>query len=367
MENPPALTIEAKLELLLLTQGAGHDRALELLVDILIERGRDMDAGKREHCGQLILSLVEHCTVPVLARAAARLSTLDFVPHALLLALAKEAIEVARPVLEHAKDISPQDLAAVVEKAEPAHLAAIAAREDLDETVTQSLIARGEKAAIAACARNRKARLNRTSFDALVKMADEDRELRQALCVRSDLPEAVLPSFWPGCEDTDKARLLVAGFSCEEAAESAPEEEPDTVEDEEEAVKLDRQLAGIILQYSDIGSLTRLSQKLADQAGVDEGIAFDLVCGSYERGAVLLARAANLDEWSFLQLICARMKLTSAKTAPHRALKTFRDYPRDEAKKVLLEVISLRVADAEEAKRRKSEKKMSEKKKLSAA
>jgi hypothetical protein len=133
--------------------------------------------------------------------------------------------------------------------------------------------------------------------------------------------------------------------------------------EEEEALKLDRQLAGIVLQYSDISTLARTSQMLAEKAGIDEGIAFDLVCGSYERGLVLLARAANIDEWTFLQLICARMQLTSAKTAPHRALKSFREYPREEARKVLLEIIAIRSADALAAKQARA----GDKKKRSAA
>lgn len=352
--SPNPDSIEAKLERLL-SQGASHDRALELLVDILIERGPEMSEAKREHSAQLILTVIGQCRTPTLAIAAHRLASLDFIPHSLLLTLARQSIEVAEPVLSLSSDLSPEELVSVIEHAAPEHLQAIASRENLDETLTASLIARGEKQAIATCARNRKAKLTRASFDDLVAMADDDSSVRKALCHRHDLPEAVLPRFWPGCDDEDKARLLVAGFSGDAAQASGdPEPEPPTEEDEEEAIKLDRQLAGIILQYSDISNLSRTSQMLAERAGVDEGIAFDLVCGSYERGVVLLARAANVDEWTFLQLICARMQLTSAKTAPHRALKSFREYPREEAKKILLEIIAIKSADAYSAKQAKA-------------
>jgi uncharacterized protein (DUF2336 family) len=356
--NPHATSLEAKLELLL-AQGASHDRALELLVDILIERGRDMAHAKREHCGQLIRSLVGHCGTATLAVAATRLSNLDYIPRSLLLSLARQSIEVAKPVLSQALNLPTEELAAVVAEAGPEHLKAIAAREGLDETLTTSLIARGNREAISTCARNRKAKISRASFDDLVAMADDDKAIRQALCHRHDIPETVLPKFWPGCDDGEKARLLVAGFSddaTQAASEAVPEADAQAIEDpdEEEAIKLDRQLAGIILQYSDISSLSRTSQMLAERAGVDEGIAFDLVCGSYERGLVLLARAANIDEWTFLQLICARMKLTSAKTAPHRALKSFREYPRDEARQVLLEIIAIKSRETFQAKQAKA-------------
>lgn len=359
MDNPPARTvsIETKLEHLL-AQGASHDRALELLVDILIERGLEMPAEKRERCAQIILTVVDHCETHALTVAARRLAVLDFIPKSLLLALARESFEVAEPVLTLSSDIPSEELAALVATAGPAHLQAIASREDLDHTITSSLIARGHREAIETCARNRHAKISQTSFAELVSMADENASLREALCHRHDLPDAVIPRFWPGCADNEKARLLVSGFS-NDATQAATEAEaqPDEPVDEEEAIKLDRQLAQIILQYSDISSISQTSRKLAERAGIDEGIAFDLVCGSYERGLVLLARAANIDEWTFLQLICARMKLTSAKTAPHRALKSFREYPRDEAKKILLEVIALREAESFEARQTKANQK----------
>jgi hypothetical protein len=362
---PNSLSIEEKLEHLL-SQGASHDRALELLVDILIERGQAISAEKRERCAELILTVIDHCRTGTLAHAAHRLATLDFIPRSLLLALARQSIEVAEPVLSRAEDLASGDLAVLIENCAPSHLEAIASRENLDETLTACLIARGDRQAIATCARNRKARLTRASFDDLVTMADDDEAVRKALCHRHDLPEAVLPRFWPTCDDGEKARLLVAGFSDDAARASGdPDPKPADLqeEEEEEALKLDRQLAGIILQYSDIGNLSRTSQMLAERAGIDEGIAFDLVCGSYERGLVLLARAANIDEWTFLQLICARMKLTSAKAAPHRALKSFREYPREEAKKVLLKIIAIRSADTMAARKAKA----GEKKKRSAA
>ncbi len=345
--------IESKLEQLL-GQGADPDGALELLVDILIERGRNLQLGKREHCADLIRSVFPSCTNPALADAAKRLAGLDFVPPKLLKSLAERSMQAAGERSAGESGAASEAVVAIVAEARPDDLRAIAAHPGLDKTVTASLIARGDREAIRTCVRNRKAKLARATFEELVGMAKDDGEIRQALCHRPDLPEAVVPGLWERCEDTERARLLVAGFSGEAgepdpAAPSGPDEPEDPQEDEK--IKLDRQLSEIILQYADTGSLARMSRNLAERAGIDEGIAFDLICGSYEHGAVLLARAANVDEWTFLQLVCARMKLASGTSAPHRALKLFREYPRDEAKAVLAEVIAARNTDAEEAKR----------------
>ena len=65
MENTPATqasTIEDRLDLLV-QQGGGHDRALELLVDILAERGRHLLDDRREDCIDLIMAVAP--VVPV--------------------------------------------------------------------------------------------------------------------------------------------------------------------------------------------------------------------------------------------------------------------------------------------------------------
>lgn len=353
MENPhtQASTIEDRLDLLV-QQGGGHDRALELLVDILAERGRRLADARREDCVDLIMAVAPACQSRSIGAATQRLATLDQAPRTLILALAQLAIDIeAAQQAERARNSGPDriedDLTRMIDAAAREQLVTLASRDDLHPSACAKIMDRGDIAAIATCARNRKARFDRAGFIEIASLAADDAQIRSALCHRWDIPEDDLGIFWDACIDQDKARLLVAGFS----AESEPEVEASAAlltPEEDEALESERQLADLILEHTKPTSLPRAAQRLAEQAGIDEGLAFDLICGSYERGMVLLARAANMDEWAFLKLVCSRLKQISGMTTPHRALKNFRACSREEARKILASVDNVKALVAQE-------------------
>lgn len=354
MENTPATqasTIEDRLDLLV-QQGGGHDRALELLVDILAERGRHLLDDRREDCIDLIMAVAPSCRSRSIGTATQRLATLDQAPRTLILTLAQLAIDIeAAQQAEHARNAGPDriedELTRMIDAAAQEQLVALASRDDLHPSACAKIMDRGDRDAISACARNRKARFDRAGFIEIASLAADDAQVRSALCHRWDIPEDDLGIFWDACIDQDKARLLVAGFS----AECEPEVEASAAlltPEEDEALESERQLADLILEHTRPTSLPRAAQRLAEQAGIDEGLAFDLICGSYERGMVLLARAANMDEWAFLKLVCSRLKQISGMTTPHRALKNFRACSREEARKILASVDNVKALVAQE-------------------
>lgn len=364
-EDAAALSIEAKLDLLL-TQGGTPGRALGLIVDVLTERGPGLASDKREECAELVLAVAGRCSARDVALAAQRLAGLEYVARGLVLALAQIATarhdagpdedapaedvpaEEAPVEEETAEEETADEMARRVVKANPQELRVIAAAEKLSEDATARLIARGDEEATIACLRSRKARLSLGSFAAMALAARDDEKLRRALCERADIPEDVLPDFWPACADAEKARLLVAGFTNDTDAPMFPAAEPGVEEEVDPGYETERQLAELILQHTKPASLQRAAKMLAERAGIDEGLAFDLICGSYERGLVLLARAAELDEWAFLKIVCSRLKQISGQTTPHRALRNFRDCSRDEARAVLTSVTDLKSLMAQE-------------------
>ncbi|MCG6121129.1 MAG: DUF2336 domain-containing protein [Microvirga sp.] len=349
-EEAAALSIEAKLDLLL-TQGGTPDRALALVVDVLAERGSALAPEKREECAELALAVARRCSPREVALAAQRLAGFQFVSRKLVLAMAQIAAarETSAPAESApAEEEIPDEMTRRVASAHPLDLRDIAAGEKLSEQATARLIARGDDQATAACLRNRKARLSLASFAGVALEARNDETLRKALCERADIPEDILPNFWPACADAEKARLLVAGFSSDSDAPTAPPPEPGAAEEVDPGFETERQLAELVLHHTKPASLPRAAKMLAERAGVDEGLAFDLICGSYERGLVLLARAAELDEWGFLKIVCSRLKQISSQTTPHRALRNFRDCSRDEARAVLSSVTDVKSLVAQE-------------------
>lgn len=352
-EDAAALSIEAKLDLLL-TQGGTPDGALGLIVDVLVERGPALPPEKREECAELALAIARRCSPRDVAFATHRLASLDYVSRSLVLAMAQIAAAAQGPAREEPaqEEAEPLDeMARKVEAASAVELRVIASSEKLSEQASARLIARGDPEATAACLRNRKARLSLGSFAGVALEAKADETLRKALCERADIPEDVLPDFWPACADAEKARLLVAGFSNDFDAPEGPASSAS--EETYQGYETERQLAELVLQHTKPASLPRAAKMLAERAGVDEGLAFDLICGSYERGLVLLARAAELDEWAFLKIVCSRLKQISGQTTPHRALRNFRECSRDEARAVLSQVTDVKSLMAQEKAARK--------------
>ncbi|MCC5980074.1 MAG: DUF2336 domain-containing protein [Salinarimonas sp.] len=334
-----AETIEARLELLA-RQGGGYERALDLLVDVLIERGPQLCDIRRDTCIDLIMDVAPSCGAKPIAEATRRMALHDHAPRTLILALAQLAI--AREAREAGEKPVPPSapqpddaLTRLIAQAPAEELRNLARREDLHPGACAKLLERGDGQAIAACARNRNARFDRSGFAEVAAMAAENNDIRAALCHRWDIPEDEVARFWGKCVDHDKARLLVSGFSAED--DPLLGEAPASVLtlEEDAALETERQLAELILEHTRPSSLPRAARNLAEAAGIDEGLAFDLICGSYERGVVLLARAANMDEWAFLKLVCSRLKQIASTTTPHRALRNFRECSRDEARRIL--------------------------------
>jgi len=345
-------TIESRLELLV-RQGGGHEGAFDLLVDVLIERGAQLPDSRRDDCMDLIIAVAPCCSARTIGEATRRMALHEHAPRTLILALAQLAI--AREARESgekappAAEAQPEDeLTRLITEAPAEALRDLARREDLHAGACARLLERGDQEAIAVCARNRKARFDRSGFAEVAAMAVEDDDIRAALCHRWDIPEDDVARFWGACVDQDKARLLVSGFSADEEPQ-LDDMPPLGLSDEEEAVlETERQLAELILEHTRPSSLPRAARKLAEAAGIDDGLAFDLICGSYERGVVLLARAAGMDEWAFLKLVCSRLKQIASTTTPHRALRHFRECSREEARRILASITDVKSLIAQE-------------------
>jgi len=345
-------TIEGRLELLV-RQGGGYDRAFDLLVDVLIERGPQLSDPRRDDCMDMIINVAQFCSARIIGEATRRMASHEHAPRTLILALAQLAI--AREARESGDNEippsapQPEDaLTRLIADAPAEELRDLARREDLHAGACAKLLERGDQEAIVACARNRKARFDRSGFAEVAAMAAEDDGIRAALCHRWDIPEDDIARFWGSCVDQDKARLLVSGFSADEDPQLGEPPSVGMTVEEEAALETERQLAELILEHTRPSSLPRAARKLADAAGIDDGLAFDLICGSYERGVVLLARAAGMDEWAFLKLVCSRLKQIASTTTPHRALRNFRDCSREEARRILASITDVKSLIAQE-------------------
>lgn len=341
-----------RLEALALEGAAvSNDAVLDLVVDLLLARLGTMRRTSREACSELLLVIMRRASFEARAAAATRLAEAPATPSPLLLALAREAVDVAAPVLQNARGLLASDLLLLLSEASPAHLRLIARRDGLSEAMTDLIALRGDREAILLVLLNRRARLSRPTLIGLADKARGDLALRGALIQRSDLSESVIERLWPLLDAGDRARLLGAGWRYNRA-------EVDEVRREAAAALMATIREGAIPQSIDsyatlitagqlsrcdavselveTGRLVEATQLIARTAGLNEGVVLNLVYGVYDRGLAILARGAALDEGTVTRLVCARARLPAIPIGDiRRTLKVFGEATQAEAAEIL--------------------------------
>jgi len=160
-------------------------------------------------------------TAPVDARVdlSDRISTTRRPPRRLLLALARDIVEIARPVLENSPALTEADLVDIARTCGLGHMEAIAERHELPIRVTDVLVLRGDDIVRRIVAGNGGAHLSDKSFARLSLQAREDPTVESRLVHRDDLPDLIVRFLLEN--GSQKAREILI-----ERAEQAPTKGP---------------------------------------------------------------------------------------------------------------------------------------------
>lgn len=133
-------------------------------------------------------------TAPLDARIdlSDRISSTRRPPRRLLLALAHDVVEIARPVLENSPALTEADLVDIARTCGLGHMGAIAERSELPIRVTDILVLRGDDVVRRIVAGNGGAHLSDKSFARLSLQAREDATVEARLVRREDLPDLIV-------------------------------------------------------------------------------------------------------------------------------------------------------------------------------
>lgn len=176
---------------------AGRQRIGESLTDILVDRGNSEVACKVT--GNQGARFSEPGFVKLIKRAkndktlAAAVAVVD-VPSNVIVCLAyDDDIAIAGPILEKSNVLTMEILADIATTKSHRHLAAIAGRAQINETVTDALIARGNSDVIRKVAANEGTRFSEIGFVKLINGAKSDKVLAATIASRPDIPPELLP------------------------------------------------------------------------------------------------------------------------------------------------------------------------------
>jgi uncharacterized protein (DUF2336 family) len=138
--------------------------------------------------------IAEHAQREDLIALGRSLAPLDRAPPTLMRKLAAHTdIRVSCVALKKSAALSDSDLAQIASTSGPAHLLAIAGRDDISEQLTDILIGRGDIVVMRKFAVNERARVSHVGFVKLINAAKRDHELTEIIAARQDLPDELKP------------------------------------------------------------------------------------------------------------------------------------------------------------------------------
>jgi uncharacterized protein (DUF2336 family) len=153
------------------------------------------------------------------AELSHRLADVGNAPHGVVMMLALDEIEVARPVLARSPRLTEQDLVTVASQKSQEHLLAITQRPRLSEPVTDFLVLRGNQQVSHAVASHPAAQLSRRGMSLLLTRAKRDESLMTVLSGRGDMPPDLMSQLVAVAKDAARERL-VETVPAEEAAQA---------------------------------------------------------------------------------------------------------------------------------------------------
>ena len=173
---------------------------------------------------EVLVCLIKRAEAAELASLSAAIATSGvMVPHAILqLALHRDAA-VAAPVLGKSDELSEGELVKIAETRGQEQLLAISARPALSEPLTTALVMRGGSAVHSTLSRNPGAHFSEAGLAVLLKLAERNEELAEALGLRRDIPAASLRKFLALVAGEPRAKFLKGASPEIRATSMAPD------------------------------------------------------------------------------------------------------------------------------------------------
>ena len=201
------LNLIKELELALSSGTADRRRAALAYTTDLLVAGRYND-DEVWMFGEIIGLLASEIEASARAHLSQRLAHFSRAPTNIVDRLAcDDAIDVARPMLQHSDRISPETLLRVARTNSQGHLLAISQRKSLNEDVTDVLLARGNHEVARSVARNSGARFSESGFWKLVQRCENDVVLTLEFGARKDIPRLQFQKLIARASDEVKTRL----------------------------------------------------------------------------------------------------------------------------------------------------------------
>lgn len=147
-----------------------------------------LNTRERELMHDILRRLTSDVEMAIRIALAERLSEDTTAPHELIMLLADDRIEVARPVILRSPLLSDEDMLQLVAECGSSHQEAVASRANISEPVADALAKCEAETVLIALVRNVTARISSTAYELLVEKSRQLSDLQAPLAQRKDLP-----------------------------------------------------------------------------------------------------------------------------------------------------------------------------------
>jgi uncharacterized protein (DUF2336 family) len=256
---------------------------------------------------------------------ATQLAPIPNAPPRIVKALAfDDAIEIAAPVLTKSARLDDASLVTVARTRSQQHLLAICGREALSETVTDSVILRGDRRVLMRLADNAGARISERGYGVFAERADGDDKLIERLGLRADIPRAIFLMLLAHASALVREKLEAARPDLRAEVSEAVAAAALSLQEESRDISAEAAAQSLVFSLHGTGELRDNYVEIFSRAGQFEETAFaisqlcDLPVRAVERAlaqkrsetVLILAKAAAL-HWpatlAILQMRAARL------------------------------------------------------------
>ena len=220
-------------------------QTLRRVTDLFVLDADRLDDREVDVFDGVLNHLVKRIEGKALAELSQRLGPIKNAPSSVVRHLANnEDIAIAGPVLTQSARLSDKDLVEIAQSKTQAHLLAISTRSEIDKSVTDVLLERGNSHVFHKLAENQGADFSENGFATLVKHSERDEQLAEKVGLRHDIPLPMFQELLKRATEVVRLRLIkaanpemrdriqgaLASISDDEQAEASSKRERDFAE-----------------------------------------------------------------------------------------------------------------------------------------
>ncbi|WP_420549970.1 DUF2336 domain-containing protein [Curvivirga sp.] len=285
--------------------------------NICLASGREMSAREKDLIYDIVAQLLQAVELQVRENLAASLAEQQDVPKELVLALANDVIDVARPVILKSKILEDQDLIQLIlEKAEQ-HQLAVSSRPDISEDVSETLVETQNVEVITSLLHNDSANIYTETIDKLVDDSQDVENYQEALIKRKELHQDMAKRMYGFVGDALKEHLELR-FSEEDMSIELEDAVAKAVNDAMEETSfndgldeiLDRfspnytaNARGMVVALRD-GDVFKFEELFADFSGLGHSFVTRILYDEGPNSLAICCRACGVSYQDFSDILC---------------------------------------------------------------